>query len=324
MSRCAKPKASATARPIVPLPAAAGPSIATVNAIPQPGRQGCGCVWRKLSRAASRSTSASSPSCSHQAGPPRASDQRSRHATATPGSVTPSRSAAAGRRSTRGRSRTGRGCAPPDRSRCGSPGRARDPPSAGRAPRRARPRLQRGQEQLPLALGRIGRRRRPGERPQPLEDHQGREQPLVAERQRRHLAERVQLEEPVRRRERRLGLARPAAATRAPAPGPCGRRATPGNRPADRCSPSPRPLRRHRRLAPILAPSPRISSTKPGKLVAIVAASSTAIGRRAASPRQRNDMAMRWSSRLATVAPPGTPARPAAVHDQVVAALPRP
>src|SRR5690606_33648159 len=59
-----------------------------------------------------------------------------------------------------------------------------------------------------------------------------------------------------------------------------------------------------------LAPRQRMSSTKLGKLVAMVAASSIVTGWRAARPRQRKDMAMRWSSRLATVAPPVTPPGP--------------
>src|SRR5262249_29217390 len=57
--------------------------------------------------------------------------------------------------------------------------------------------------------------------------------------------------------------------------------------------------------ASILAPSRFISWTKPGKLVSIGEPSSTATGSRAASPSTRNDMATRWSRRVATRPPPG-------------------
>ena len=70
-------------------------------------------------------------------------------------------------------------------------------------------------------------------------------------------------------------------------------------------------------MSELSAPRPRISSAKPGKLVAIKRASSTATGFSLASPMTRNAMAMRWSRWVATVPPPGAPAF--AAHDQVVA-----
>src|SRR5262249_8358654 len=54
----------------------------------------------------------------------------------------------------------------------------------------------------------------------------------------------------------------------------------------------------------MFAPSERISSTNPGKLVAMNAASSTATGCSLASPITRADMAMRWSIWVATCPPP--------------------
>ena len=67
-----------------------------------------------------------------------------------------------------------------------------------------------------------------------------------------------------------------------------------------------------RRSYAATAPSPAISATNPGKLVAIGAASSTMIAARARRPSTAKLIAMRWSSRAATVAPPGTgsPPRP--------------
>jgi hypothetical protein len=61
----------------------------------------------------------------------------------------------------------------------------------------------------------------------------------------------------------------------------------------------------------IAAPSSRIRGTKLGKLVAIIAPSSTVIPSRAARPMTRKAMAMRWSRWVRTVPPPGTaPSRP--------------
>src|SRR6202041_439271 len=54
-----------------------------------------------------------------------------------------------------------------------------------------------------------------------------------------------------------------------------------------------------------LAPTPSIGAEKPGKLVSMNAASSTAIGALAARPKTRALMARRWSMWVATVAPPG-------------------
>src|SRR5687768_7569148 len=54
------------------------------------------------------------------------------------------------------------------------------------------------------------------------------------------------------------------------------------------------------------APIDFIASTKPGKLVPIISASSTSTGCCAASPSIRKAMAMRWSPRVATLAPPRT------------------
>src|SRR5262245_1615190 len=56
------------------------------------------------------------------------------------------------------------------------------------------------------------------------------------------------------------------------------------------------------------APRPRIKAEKPGKLVAMMAASSTRTGCSLANPMTRNAMAMRWSMWVVTVPPPG--ARP--------------
>src|SRR5579885_2377722 len=58
------------------------------------------------------------------------------------------------------------------------------------------------------------------------------------------------------------------------------------------------------RISASSAPSPRIRSAKPGKLEAIVRASSTATGASLARPSTRNAIAIRWSSRAAIVAPP--------------------
>ena len=142
-----------------------------------------------------------------RAHPTRAAGRRA----ATPGSVTPVARSVPADRASRAPTRAAPGCAPPDRSRRGSSRPARAPPSAGRAPRPARRRLQRRQQQLPFALRRVGVRRRAGQRPEPLEHHERREHPLVAERQHRHLAERVQLEEPVGRRKRHLASRRSAS-----------------------------------------------------------------------------------------------------------------
>src|SRR6185437_8401176 len=54
----------------------------------------------------------------------------------------------------------------------------------------------------------------------------------------------------------------------------------------------------HGATGAILAPSPFISVTKPGKLVPMVSPSSIRVGRRAAMPSTRKAMAMRWSSRV--------------------------
>src|SRR5215467_8235985 len=56
------------------------------------------------------------------------------------------------------------------------------------------------------------------------------------------------------------------------------------------------------------APSPHIKAEKPGKLVAMMAASSTRTGLSLAKPMTRNAMAMRWSMWVVTVPPPA--ARP--------------
>ncbi len=53
-----------------------------------------------------------------------------------------------------------------------------------------------------------------------------------------------------------------------------------------------------------VAPSPSIAGRKVGKLVAIIAVSSTVIGSRLASPMTRKLMAMRWSMWVATRPPP--------------------
>src|SRR6185369_8569274 len=55
---------------------------------------------------------------------------------------------------------------------------------------------------------------------------------------------------------------------------------------------------------PIPAPSPFISSVKPGKLVSIGLPSSISIGALAAMPMTRNDIAGRWSRLTAIRAPP--------------------
>src|SRR5262249_15588276 len=60
-------------------------------------------------------------------------------------------------------------------------------------------------------------------------------------------------------------------------------------------------------------PRRRIMSTKPGKLVAMKAVSSTCTGSSAPSPITRAAMAMRWSMWVATRPPPGTPPRPATI-----------
>ena len=57
-------------------------------------------------------------------------------------------------------------------------------------------------------------------------------------------------------------------------------------------------------------------ATKPGKLVAMKAVSSTCTGFSLASPITSAAIAMRWSMWVATVPPP---ARGRAVHDQIVA-----
>src|SRR6516225_2833826 len=73
--------------------------------------------------------------------------------------------------------------------------------------------------------------------------------------------------------------------------------------------PAERPLARGRR--PVdgddhekSAPRARIKAEKPGKLVAIMAASSTRTGFSLAKPMTRNAMAMRWSMWVVTVPPP--------------------
>ena len=66
-----------------------------------------------------------------------------------------------------------------------------------------------------------------------------------------------------------------------------------------------------------VAPSRSIAGRNVGKLVAIIAVSSTVIGSRLASPMTRKLMAMRWSMCVATSPPPR--GRPAALDDEIVA-----
>src|SRR5690606_1344939 len=68
------------------------------------------------------------------------------------------------------------------------------------------------------------------------------------------------------------------------------------------------PLGAHRQASAsaIAPPTPFISATKPGKLVAMGAASSTVTASPVAMPSTRKDMAIRWSSSVAMVAPPRT------------------
>src|SRR5215467_9774107 len=90
-----------------------------------------------------------------------------------------------------------------------------------------------------------------------------------------------------------------------------GKRALAGGRgPVDRDDEGPS----HHAALPIAPPSPFIRPRKPGKLVAIGAASSMHTGRRVAKPRTRNAIAIRWSSWVAIKAPPsGGPPSPSTV-----------
>src|SRR5262249_2727417 len=83
--------------------------------------------------------------------------------------------------------------------------------------------------------------------------------------------------------------------------------------------PAERPLARGRR--PVdgddhekSAPRARIKAEKPGKLVAIMAASSTRTGFSLAKPMTRNAMAMRWSMWVVTVPPPDAPPLPCTIR----------
>ena len=104
----------------------------------------------------------------------------------------------------------------------------------------------------------------------------------------------------------RLGVPQPAGDPAYPAgAGPTGRR--PGRERPGRMSPwtGRTAARGHACAAAPRAPSAFIKAEKPGKLVAMALASSTLTGSRAAAPRTRKAMAIRWSHVHLDWPPPG-------------------